>query len=218
MKLGYFRKALVGTVAMMAVAAVHAEVIIDNNTLGYYNAGLGDLYPLAGFPQPVPPDPLVPPIAPEPDVSSVAALGTWLGAAAPSGGSWSAAPQAIPSSWAVNTETAIVYVIDAGLGGLSNVHVEIGVDNGVYAWLNGNYLFGAMAPGGATLGEYAFDLGTLAAGTHYLQLLREDHGGETNYMIRVSADQVAVAVPLPGALALLGAGFLALGWGLRRRD
>lgn len=208
--------ALIGAAAILIAGNAYAEVIIDDSTPGYYNAGLGDLHPLDGFPQPAPPDPTVPPIAPEPNVSTVANLGTWLVAAAPTGGTWSATTQSIPSSWTVNTETAIVYVIDAGAGGLSNVHVELGVDNGIYAWLNGEYQFGAMAPLGARLGEYAFDLGALGPGMHYLQLLREDHGGQTGYTVRVSADRVAAAVPLPGAAALLGIGLAGLGWGLRR--
>lgn len=207
--------ALIGAASLLAASAAHADVIIDTNTPGYYNGGLGDLQPLAGFPQPGT-DPTLT-AAPEPDLSSVTSLGTWLGSAAPTGGTWSAALQAIPSTWAMNTETAIVYVIDAGAGGLSNVQVELGVDNGIYVWLNGDYQFGAMAPGLAVLGEYQFNLGPLGAGTHYLQVLREDHGGQTNYSIRVSAERVA-AVPVPGAVALLGIGLAGLGWGLRRRS
>lgn len=201
-------RALIAAAAVLIGSPAYAEVIIDSSTPGYYNAGLGDIYPVAG-------DPVVLPVTPEPDLSTVANLGTWLGTAAPSGGSWSAAPQAIPSTWAVNTETAIVYVIDAGAGGLSNVQVELGVDNGIFVWLNGDYQFGAMAPGGSVPGEYTFDLGALGAGTHYLQVLREDHGGQTGYSIRVSAERVA-AVPVPGAAALLGIGLVGLGWGLRR--
>ncbi|HEY0878857.1 MAG TPA: PEP-CTERM sorting domain-containing protein [Zeimonas sp.] len=207
--------ALIGAAGVLAASAAQADVIIDSSTPGYYNDQLGDLQPLAGFPQPGT-DPTVT-AAPEPDLSTVTNLGTWLGSAAPSGGTWSGAPQAIPSSWTVNTETAIVYVIDAGAGGLANVQVGIGVDNGIYVWLNGEYQFGAMAPGADSENEYPFNLGSLPAGTHYLQVLREDHGGRTGYSIRVSAERVA-AVPVPGALALLGIGLAGLGWGLRRRS
>jgi hypothetical protein len=190
----------------LASGAAHAAVIIDGDTQGYYNAGLGDIIAVVG-------DPTVNP-APAPDLSGVANLGTWLTAAAPSGGTWSAGPQAIPATWDVITETAIVYEINAGTG-LSNVHIDLGVDNGIYVWLNGNYLFGAMQSGGANINEYDIDIPSLAAGKHYLQILREDHGGSTGYLIQMTADRTAV--PAPGALALLGIGLAGLGF-VRRRS
>jgi hypothetical protein len=201
--------------ALGVCGAAQAAVVIDGSTLGYYNAGLGDLAPAAGFPlaNVAGGDPTVPPVAPAPDLSAATNLGTWLTAAAPTGGTWSAAPQAIPATWAINTETAIVYAINAG-SGLSNVHIDLGVDNGIYVWLNGTYLFGAMAPGGSTPGEYGIDVASLAGGTHYLQILREDHGGSTGYSIQMTADRAAV--PEPAALALLGIGLAGLGW-MRRR-
>jgi hypothetical protein len=190
----------------LATGAAHAAVIIDGSTQGYYNAGLGNIIPVDG-------DPTVNP-ATAPDLSGVTNLGTWLTAAAPTGGTWSAAPQAIPATWAVNSETAIVYEINAGTG-LSNVHIDLGIDNGIYVWLNGSYLFGAMAPGGANINEYDISLPSLAAGKHYLQILREDHGGDTGYFIQMTADRTTV--PAPGALALLGIGLAGLGL-LRRRS
>jgi hypothetical protein len=190
----------------LGASAAQAAVIIDGSTQGYYNAGLGNIIPVVG-------DPLVTPIAPEPNLGSVANLGTWLTNAAPSGGTWSATPVAIPSTWTVGDETAIVYAINAG-SGLSNVHIDLGVDNGIYVWLNGAYIFGAMAPGGAALSEYDIVIGSLSAGMHYLQILREDHGGATGYLIEMTADRSQV--PAPGALALLGIGLAGLGLSRRR--
>lgn len=208
-------------------AAAHADVIVAAGTPGYYNSGLGDLAPALGgqadgatghslFPAANVSggDPLVPPIASAPDTSSIANLGTWLTAAAPAGGTWSGAPMAIPATWAVNTETAIVYAIDAGAG-LGNANVAFGVDNGLYVWLDGVYKFGAMAPGGSSLGEYNLNLGSLGAGMHYLQILREDHGGSTGFGIQMTADRAVV--PEPDALALLGVGLAAAGLARRRR-
>jgi len=87
-------------------------------------------------------------------------------------------------------------------------------NNHFVAPVDGTYLFGAMAPGGSTPGEYGIDVASLAGGTHYLQILREDHGGSTGYSIQMTADRAAV--PEPAALALLGIGLAGLGW-MRRR-
>jgi len=123
-------------------------LLIDNTTQGLYNAGLGDLATdtelgvqtdaARGF-HLFPPatvaggDPLIPPVASQPNLAGAnsamqAALDGFLSNTLSIGGSWSAALQAIPSTWAVNSETAIIYPINAG-SGLTDVSVSIGVDN-----------------------------------------------------------------------------------------
>lgn len=202
---------------LLAPLASHATVIIDGSTTGRYNAGLGDLANLDGpggfflLPIPTEGDPTLPPVIPLPFVPNVPALGAnWL-AGNYTGGAWSAGPVAIPSTWTVNHETAIVY--NFVLNATSNLHIDLGVDNGILVWLNGSYIFGAQNSGGSFLSEYDIDLNYLAAGSYALQILREDHGGATGYDILADA----VPVPEPASLSLLGMGLLSLGMIRRRR-
>ncbi len=209
-------KWMAGVVCLAAtVCTAQAAVVLNNSSLGFYNASIGTLLDTNGTNDPFPcanvacGDTTVT-FASAPSLSAAAAvLGNWLTTPATPGGSgWSAATQVIPLSWAVNTETAIIYEIHAGLG-LSNLVLTLGVDNGIFVWLDGAYQFGARAGGGSSLGEYTVNLGSLTGGTHYLQVLREDHGGGTGYAINLTGDRATV--PEPSALALTGLALLALG-------
>ena len=202
----------------LAAGSAHADVILSTSSVGRYNASIGTSLDTSGTLDPFPcanvacGDATVS-FATAPNLSAASiALGSWLSNPASPGGAWTAA-QAIPSTWAINTETAIIYEIGAGAG-LTNLSLSLGVDNGIFVWLDGNYLFGARSAGGASAGEYVVPLPDLAAGTHFLQVLREDHGGETGYSIQLTGN--AVSVPEPGTLALLGLGLAGLA-GLRRR-
>jgi hypothetical protein len=197
-----------------------AAVIIDSTTAGLYNSGLGDLAATDG------PggfflganvsegDPVLT-LNTDPGLTFGAAFGAnWL-AGDYTGGTWSAGPVAIPSAWAVNSETAIVY--DFILDSASDLHIDLGVDNGILVWLNGNFLFGASAAGGASINEYDFDVLGLAAGNYSLQLIRADHGGSTGYQISVDATAAPVSVPEPATLSLLGLALLMLGAARNRK-
>jgi len=199
-----------------ANASVADITFVDNSTLGYYNYFIGVvldktnpfstnyLFPGANL---TTGDPLFKPV-PEPDLSFAdPILGQWLDNPPSLNALWSG-PQLIPSKWSVNTETAMIYEINAGTSGICDVVANIGVDNGVFVWLDGIYQFGALAPGGAVRFEYSIALPDMGPGTHYLQILREDHGVVTDFAIQVTG------VPEPGTVLLVGLGGLAL---LRKR-
>jgi hypothetical protein len=197
-----------------------ATIIIDNTTLGLYNNGLGDLAAIDGPGGFLPGanvsegDPTIY-LNSDPLLPFTAAFGTnWL-AGNYTGGTWSAGAVAIPSNWAINSETAIVYNFNLALA--SSLHIDLGVDNGVLVWLNGNFLFGATAPGGANINEYDFDVASLGAGNHALQILRADHGGGADFAISVDAKTLPRPVPEPGSLLLFALSLMGLGLARNRK-
>lgn len=220
-----FATLLMSSAAVVAFAAgASAATLIDGSTQGLYNNQIGTsldgtnpfggnfMFPGANLANGDPN--LDIPAANEPDLSTGSvALGNWLTNPAAPGGLWSG-PQAIPASWAVNTETAIIYEIDGGALGFDNVVASFGVDNGLFVWLNGTFLGGHLRPGGSSLGEFVLNIGSIGSGTNFLQVLREDHGGSTGYAVSVVGDVAAVPLPAAGFLMLGGLGALA---GLRRR-
>ncbi|MDQ3002949.1 MAG: PEP-CTERM sorting domain-containing protein [Fibrobacterota bacterium] len=213
-----------GTVLLASAVMAVPVTLINGTTQGNYNNSLGTVLDLTNpylgthlFPgaNVSTGDPsLNIPAGSAPDLSAASAqLGNWLTNPGALTGSWSG-PTAIPSGWAVNTETAIVYTLNSATG-YDAVTASFGVDNGVFLWVDGVFQGGYLRPGGASLGEHVFNLGSLSAGTHYLQVLAEDHGGGTGYAIKVTGE--VGAVPEPTTVALMGLGLLGVFAAGRRR-
>lgn len=179
-----------GDILDIDTAATAFTVFESNGTAGYYNESIGTLLNGTSYLFPTGSDPTIN-NAPEPDLSPASAiLGDWLiPGAPPQNGYWNF--RSIPSSWPINTETAIVYEIDGGPGGVQNLLGSFGVDNGIFIWLNGEYKFGALAPGGVGIYEYPnIPLGNLAPGKNYLQILREDHGSTNGFAVRITGELI----------------------------
>ena len=219
---------IIGSTSLISTfTPAEAAQLVTNTSQGYYNDSLGDLYPGS------PADPLAqyfpgPNVstgdptanfAIAPDLSSITELGSWLDDpdTALTNGFWSGL-ESIPRNWAVNSETAIIYEVDGGSNGVSNLVGNFGVDNGIFVWVNGEYKFGATAPGGAPANEYSnIDLGSLAAGENYIQILRADHGGGTGYNVSITGDFNTKPVPEPTTIISL-ATFLGFGALLKRQS
>lgn len=165
------------------------EVIVNSNTQAYYNqeldTALDKSSPLFPAPNISEGDPRIFP-AGEPDLSPVSSiLGDWLTNPSTLNSNW-IPTQPIPNRWSVNHEVAIVYEIDSGTQGFPVVQGSFGVDNGIFIWVNGQFRFGALAPGSAPADEYIVDLGNMQSGINYIQILLEDHGGSTGYRVQIS--------------------------------
>ncbi len=140
-----FRSLVSATVLGLSLAAgsAHADVILGSSSLGRYNAAIGTSLDTSGVNDPFPCanvacGDLTVSFPTAPDLSAASGvLGDWLTNPSSPGGSWTST-QAIPSTWAVNTETAIIYEIDAGAG-LTNLSLSLGVDNGIFSTIAGAF-------------------------------------------------------------------------------
>jgi len=207
-------KILIIMATLIIPATVNAVLLVQTNDPGFYNDSLGTTLnntnggntPSGYFPTTN--DSTVNfSVAPDLSVAN-SILGNWLTNPSNLSGAWGfEAP--IPTSWAVGTEVAIIYEFNTL--GAENVVASFGVDNGIFAWIDGNYIGGARRGGGVSLGEHVFNVGDLSAGTHYLQLLLEDHGGTNGYAVEITADSfIPAPVPVPAAIWLFSSGLIGL--------
>ena len=206
--------------ALLVPVPAGAITLVTTSDPGYYNDSIGTI--LNGTnggetgPFPVVNDAnLSFPTAPDLSVAA-SILGNWLTDPGNLNSNWSLEPS-IPNSWPVGEEVAIIY--EFVTGGATNVLASFGVDNGIFAWLDGVYLGGERRAGGVSLGEHIFPAFDLSPGTHYLQLLLEDHGVTNGYAVSISADTFLppAAVPVPAAVWLFGTALIGFVGISRRR-
>ena len=215
-------KALPIIAVMMLPLAANAVVLVETSDPGYYNDSIGTILNSTNGgesgPFPVSNDSNLD-FPTEPDLSAASTiLGNWLTNPLNLNANWSF-ETSIPNSWTVEEEVAVIDQFDTLEA--TNVVASFGVDNGIFVWLDGDYIGGARRSGGVSLGEHIFDVGDLDAGTHFLQILLEDHGSTNGYAVEITADTFTPGpppeIPIPAAIWLFGSGLIGL-IGLARRQ
>ena len=212
--------AALAVLLLFSSSASSMVTLVQTNDPGWYNNSIGTVLngTNGGEPGPFPVSDDRTASYPEPDLSAAnSALGNWLSIVNTSqlNSNWGTGPIAVPNSWAVGTEVAVIYQFNTL--NATNVVARFGVDNGIYAWLNGDYIGGSRAGGGVSLGEHTYNIGDLEAGTYFLQLLLEDHGSANGYAVEITADEFIegpppAPIPVPAAIWLFGSALMGLGF------
>jgi len=127
-------------------------------------------------------------------------------AGAPTGGS-------VGTYWAANTDIAIKKTFSHS-GLVSDLILNVAVDNGFAAFLNGTKIATTTAGGYTSYWEYSFAIDTslLLEGDNELVVLGEDYGGLTYLDLKLSSSDVTPLpkpspVPGPSIFSLLLIGF-----------
>ena len=155
---------LLHVIAALALPTVaNAVVLVETSDPGFYNNSLGTVVnntnggntSMGCFPASNDAN-VVFPVAPDLIVAD-AALGDWLTDPFNLNSNRDYL-ESIPNMWDTGTEVAVIYQFDTLEA--TNVVASLGVDNGIYVWLDGEYLGGARKAGTVVPGEHVFDIGT----------------------------------------------------------
>jgi len=104
--------------------------------------------------------------------------------------------------------------VDGGTSGLGNLKADIGIDNMISIWINGEYRYGAYSPvhyDPNNLPLQNIDLGPLKPGLNAIQILRSDEFGWAGADWTIRADSITGApldIDEDGALTNVDAGLM----------
>jgi len=91
-----------------------------------------------------------------------------------------------------------VYPVDGGAGGITNLRADFTASGGISFWVNGEFAFGALSPGGAAYS--GLDLGSLPPGPNVIQVLRESHNDNAGMDVQITGNvRVPVAQTATGS-------------------
>lgn len=139
-------------------------------------------------------------------LESTAKVGSWLSdpEAAINNGNWSSGPVSVPgydnediNPWPEKTENLAIYFVDAGALGRQTLWADLGIDNQLAIWVNGEYRYGVYRPVHYDVNDLPYrnvDLGPLKPGLNAIQIFRGDEFGWAG------ADWVMTAKPSVNAV------------------
>jgi len=166
------------------------------------------------------------PNAPEPDlVAAALLLGDWLEEPESLAEDWTSL-QAVLDGRELGDEVAVVYLFDVDGAAWTNVELRASAGSGIFIWLDGDYIFGAMANGPFIDDlefEYSIELPDLSSRAHFLQILSESHVDAQGLALELrgtplnDATVATATIIEPSSILLFGIGLLSLGISGRRR-
>lgn len=117
--------------------------------------------------------------------------------------------------WEDNHDIALQNTYELN-GNLSNIVLNVAVDNGFALFINGGLVAKEMAGGFTSYWEYTYNLdySFFSQGINYIQVLAEDHGGSTFFDMQLTADFQPIPEPSTIILMLVG---LACLFGVKRK-
>ncbi len=125
----------------------------------------------------------------------------WLVGNAAFGNTWT-----YNTYWAANTDLGLQTTYNLS-GSISNVFLQVAVDNGFAVFINGQLAVQANAEGFTNYWEYIIPIANnyFVQGLNTISVIVEDHGGGTFFDLRLIADvNPQVPAPEPSTFVLVG--------------